>query len=248
MEIYIIIFILIIVIIYLLYKTRNLPENLEKFDTDELINQAVDRKYKADIESMKNLVEISQKILDPKSDLTLPANQVSVSGNLLVSGNILAEGEVNFTNRDGMLMNIIPAGFIMAHYLGYTPKGWAPCDGKRYKLNNEGDAYVTSEEGSITTPDLRSRFIIGSSATAVGDLTARPHLEIGGEENVTLTIDQMPSHNHGIGGAIKADMVGRRYHGIVDRERGGQSSDSVGGSQPHSNMPPYFSLPYFMKL
>ena len=67
----------------------------------------------------------------------------------------------------------VPSG-IIAMWSGSSsniPLGWLLCDG---------------ENG---TPDLRNRFIVGAGASySVGD--------IGGSDNVTLTLDQCPIHAH----------------------------------------------------
>lgn len=107
------------------------------------------------------------------------------------------------------------------------PSGWALCDGQ----NN--------------TPDLRGKFVLGAGTShAVGTT--------GGEENVTLTMAQMPSHNHPIinaSGSGSATGIAYRFAQSysstqIDRQTVGQ----VGGSQPHDNMPPYYVLCYIMKL
>lgn len=66
----------------------------------------------------------------------------------------------------------IPKGLISmwSGTIDTIPEGWALCDG---------------EKG---TPDLRNRFVMGASDNDVG--------ETGGENEVTLTGDQMPPHKH----------------------------------------------------
>lgn len=57
--------------------------------------------------------------------------------------------------------------------------GWGICNGSNY----------SGASGSVATPDLRDRFLVGSQGTySVGD--------VGGANDVTLTIAQIPSHNH----------------------------------------------------
>ena len=74
-------------------------------------------------------------------------------------------------------VDAIPAGVICMWSGESTaiPSGWHLCDG---------------EEG---TPDLRDRFIVGAGSTyEVGNT--------GGEATHTLTVNEMPSHNHGFTG------------------------------------------------
>ena len=65
----------------------------------------------------------------------------------------------------------VPKGLIVAWNGTTPPSGWALCDGKN------------------GTPDLSGRFILGKSAKYNKGKT-------GGQEKVTLNINQMPAHNH----------------------------------------------------
>ena len=106
-----------------------------------------------------------------------------------------------------------------------TPTGWALCDG---------------QDGR---PDLRDRFVLGSgTAHGVG--------EIGGEEEVTLTVKQIPPHSHrysvGTTSSVKQGTDSSiRYRTQYDSYT--ETSDT-GGGEPHPNMPPYYALAYIIKL
>lgn len=82
------------------------------------------------------------------------------------------------TDSNGnMISNVLLPPGTIAFWEGTTPpSGWAICDG----LNN--------------TPDLRGRFVLGAGQGE--GLTNRPFDTKGGTENETLTIEQIPSHNH----------------------------------------------------
>jgi len=138
------------------------------------------------------------------------------------------------TDSDGNLSSIpFPKGIVViwTGTLADVPKGWALCDGTQ------------------GTPDLRGRFVLGvNPSDNKNDLTARPMKTTGGEETVTLTIDQMPSHVHKIlqetnnscscgGGSCACGGLGY----VAD-------SKEAGSNKPHNNMPPYFALAYIMKL
>jgi hypothetical protein len=58
--------------------------------------------------------------------------------------------------------NLIPSGSIIAFNSATAPKGWAVCDGQKYKLDNTGVAVV--DPNGVQTPDLRGRFIRSSYA------------------------------------------------------------------------------------
>lgn len=103
-----------------------------------------------------------------------------------------------------------------------VPGGWAICD------------------GTLGTPDLRGRFVLGASDEYV---MGNPP---GGEKEHTLTVEEMPSHFHktyAVTTGGSNSWVGTNLSFGVRTK-----TDSAGGDQPHNNMPPYYILAYIMKL
>lgn len=104
------------------------------------------------------------------------------------------------------------------------PDGWALCDG---------------QEGR---PDLRDKFVLGAgTAHAIGST--------GGSEEVTLTIAQMPSHNHSIASGTTAG--GSSYGAIAKSGQGTNvktSNTPSSATEGHNNMPPYYTLCYIIKV
>lgn len=101
---------------------------------------------------------------------------------LLVSGRIyVTEDKIWCGSREGSGVQLYPASSdnsipsgIIAMWSGASnaiPSGWFLCDG-----NNN-------------TPDLRNRFIVGAGSSYEVGAT-------GGSDTVTLSTNQMPSHNH----------------------------------------------------
>lgn len=151
-----------------------------------------------------------------------------------------------------MLKSVLPIGIIVMWngYPNTVPSGWSLCD------------------GSNNTPDLRDRFIIGAG-NSYGTGTT------GGEDKVILTTGQMPSHTHDTsasdtstlyvntrivndGAAVTATSQvvnylrlgpphGMSWTGYTLDIGGAMSVSSVGSSQPHNNMPPYYALCFIMK-
>lgn len=146
------------------------------------------------------------------------------------------------------------------------PEGWALCDGKPANINGvERD-----------TPNLVDRFVMGAGSGYDGD--HKNEKNRGGEKEVALTIEQIPSHTHmpiiitDPGHAHSTDL---QYGGHREHIRGSNvapllykpkvktfkkyNSDaaktgisieinSEGGGKPHPNLPPYYSLVYIIKL
>ena len=154
-------------------------------------------------------------------------------------------------------------------YAGYTaPTGWQLCDGTALKYTNGYFVSNTDERTSsfnknpttgdlILTPDLRGKFILGNGGT--GDNKALHNN--GGEETHTLTVAEMPSHNHNMlfhmnkwgtsnGRGKQNTHFGTIDNGTLDTWTNTHPSfvmDNSGSSQPHNNMPPYYVLTYIIK-
>lgn len=128
---------------------------------------------------------------------------------------------------------IAPVGsIVMWMDANNIPAGWVLCDG-----NNN-------------TPDLRDRFPVGAGGDGNYQL-----LETGGADEVTLTLDQLPSHTHGYTTASDRTF---HYRGAWHHSDWWQNStggackngttDSAGGGQPHENRPPYLAVCFIMRV
>jgi microcystin-dependent protein len=154
-------------------------------------------------------------------------NNIKVTGNINVAGNTKLNGDVDIPKWRGMIS-------MWSGDVTKIPLGWALCD------------------GTNGTPDLRGRFILSHGK---GDgLTERKITEKGGEENVTLSIEQIPSHRHNFGRDYWDGNL-TRYKGVDLGNINNQYSNDLsgetsftGGGKPHNNMPPFYVLAYIMKL
>jgi microcystin-dependent protein len=83
----------------------------------------------------------------------------------------------------------------------FAPPDWAVCDGSLLSIADYGDLFYllgTTFGGDGTStfglPDLRGRVPMQAGQSLGTSLY--PYGQSAGSENVTLTVDQIPSHNH----------------------------------------------------
>jgi len=174
---------------------------------------------------------------------------------------------------------LIPAGTVNAQnnqvdaFLGeirwvafnFAPTGWAFCDGRLLSITQNTALFAllgTTFGGNGTTdfalPDFRGRAQIGQGSGS--GLTPRQMGDLGGEETVTLTVDQMPAHSHpalassntGTSDAPAGRVLANTAVGGEDPKiyssatanvsMGPSAIGSVGGSKPQDNMPPFLTV------
>jgi len=254
--------IIFIIIIFLVIKIQNLSKNKEKFaltsDDLSMVRSEINRIYDMDVEAIRNLGAISKSLLTGTNtftastagtpgQLTIPADNTIMQKDLLVKGgltvntSLTVNGPINFTNKNTLLMDILPRGIILSYNSNTPPAGWVLCD------------------GTNGAPDLRGRFILGAGQGS--GLTNRSINSMGGLETVTLTKAQMPTHSHLEGTRSIWDMDDGAYGGETSGSitnpngrwvgTGGTNqhyTNNQGGGQAHENMPPFYVLVYIMKL
>ena len=150
----------------------------------------------------------------------------------------------------------------------FAPAGWMFCDGQLLPISeNEtlfkliGTTYGGDGENTFALPDLRGRLPIHRGTLAGTTFTLA---ESAGVEQVTLTTQQIPIHNHAhlcsSGGgqnssnpansvASPADLS-QYSTAAADTQMGTPAmfSDGTGGSQPHENMMPYLCISFIISL
>jgi microcystin-dependent protein len=111
----------------------------------------------------------------------------------------LSESEIDdlddkLSTAQGALMQSL-VGLIMPVMTSSAPAGTLVCDGTTYlradypNLYAVLDAAFILDADSFVVPDLRDRFVMGTSATATPGTT-------GGSGETTLTVGQLPAHTH----------------------------------------------------
>lgn len=147
----------------------------------------------------------------------------------------------------------------------FAPRGWAFCDGQILPINQNqslysllGTTYGGDGRTSFALPDLRGRVPIHVGRSDGGQ--DHREGEKSGEETHTLSINEMPQHNHvaqgtntsgtvrdGGGNVLAAFGPGYREPNNLIQLRSGTMAN-VGGSQAHENMQPYLALNYGIAL
>ena len=131
------------------------------------------------------------------------------SHKLEVEGNVSVASSVTAESFHGS--GTIPVGGIIMWSGATIPTGWQLCDG----TNN--------------APDLRDRFVVGSgSAYSINDT--------GGENGVTLTTNQIPSHDHNVQvSSTSTSSASVTDPGHAHSQNGGGSDDDGGVNVPGGN-------------
>ena len=88
-----------------------------------------------------------------------------------------------------------------------------------------------------TWEQIKDRFLLSAGDTYEGGAT-------GGEATHTLSINEIPSHNHGIPHGYLGLTPAELNVSYSDTMKTGtyQPTTSTGGNQPHNNMPPYLTV------
>jgi microcystin-dependent protein len=146
----------------------------------------------------------------------------------------------------------------------FAPAGWMFCEGQLLPIaENEtlfqllGTTYGGDGQENFALPDLRGRIPIHQGNNFI-------LAETGGAEEVTLTVQQIPSHTHPFLGtnnnasttspannvpAVVATFGVTPYGADAPKTNlAPQSISSVGGSQPHSNFQPYLCIDFIISL
>lgn len=180
----------------------------------------------------------------------LSAGDAGVQGDVQIAQSMAVSGDVQATDLavSGTVQasqagareprGLIPVGGIILWNQSTLPTDygqWAVCDG--------------STVNGLQTPDLRGLFVAGAST--VGGTWAEKGTT-GGQAQVTLSIEQMPSHTHSY---RIPDNKSQGLWGLYTSQDDGfwrgttqWASSKAGGGKAHNNLPKYYALYYIMRV
>jgi microcystin-dependent protein len=149
----------------------------------------------------------------------------------------------------------------------FAPAGWMTCQGQLLPIseyetlfNLIGTTYGGDGQSTFQLPDLQSRIPL-HMGTGSG-LSPRVLAEAAGQENVTLTINQMPAHTHPVGARTAPGTTNTPAGSLPSQtssvtpytedtatvDMKAETSTIVGGSQPHDNLQPTLALTLIISL
>lgn len=151
----------------------------------------------------------------------------------------------------------------------FAPAGWMFCEGQLLPISeNEtlfqliGTTYGGDGQSTFNLPNLQGRTPVHMGQ---GPGISQNYIigEAGGVEQVTLTVQQIPSHTHpwqaSLNVADDPNPAGKvlgesrsgtnsYYQDIANAPMAATAVTPVGGSQPHENMQPYLCVNYIISL
>lgn len=147
----------------------------------------------------------------------------------------------------------------------FAPPGWHLCDGQLLQISQFtavfallGTQFGGDGKTTFALPDLRGRVVIGQGPGP--GLTPRSIGDAAGDEAITLTVNQMPTHSHpamASSNTASSDAPGGRVlanatadgpdpkiysSGQGNVALGASTIGSVGGGEAQNNMPPFVTL------
>jgi microcystin-dependent protein len=149
----------------------------------------------------------------------------------------------------------------------FAPRGWAFCDGQLLAISQNdalfsllGTIYGGDGRTTFGLPDMRGRIPIhrgdgpGLSPRRIGSK--------GGVENVTLTVNQLANHGHGLvanteeairpnpQGGVLAQGVGASFYSTdaPNVSLAASAISETGGSRSHTNMMPSLCVSFIIAL
>lgn len=147
----------------------------------------------------------------------------------------------------------LPVGAIMPFGSDTIPENWLLCNGQAVSRTDyqqlfntigitfgQGDGFTT-----FNLPNLKGKVVVGKDENDTDFDTLG---KTGGEKEHTLTIDEMPKHDHSMNSRTQSGEV----YGLVSSSGNTTSigeirTNKTGGSEPHNILQPYQVQNYIIK-
>jgi len=148
----------------------------------------------------------------------------------------------------------------------FAPAGWAFCDGQLIPISENdtlftliGTTYGGDGQETFALPDLRGRVPLHQGSLAGNTYQIG---ERSGVEEVTLTVQQLPTHSHALlvstgpgtqnlptNAVLASSPSVTLYTGdVTDANLAAPAVGAIGGSQPHTNFQPYLCVNFIISL
>lgn len=158
-------------------------------------------------------------------------------------------------------------GQIQAFGFNFPPQGWAFCDGQIMSIAQNtalfsllGTTYGGNGQTTFALPDLRGRSIVHPGQGP--GLSFINQGQVGGVENVSILIGNMPAHNHSVSvsvntangeesvptGKIAAHTGAFSEDATANTFLGGVNQQNAGGNQPMGIRNPYLGVYHSIAL
>jgi microcystin-dependent protein len=156
-------------------------------------------------------------------------------------------------------------GQLMAVAFNYPPKGWAFCNGQLLPINQNqalfsllGTMYGGNGQTTFALPNLQGRVALGAGSGP--GLQNYIQGQSAGQETHTLSISEMPQHQHtvtasAVAGSLPvaaANLLGNAPMYIASPPDPAAATDNLiaaaGGSQPHENRQPFLVMNWCIAL
>lgn len=218
-------------------------------NTNTVINNKLDTKAnKSDVYTKNETIQAIKDNTANKADTTYVNEQLNLKADK--SDTYTKEEVDDMFERPTITGDTYPIGAIAPYAGTTTPQNWLLCDGREVSRETYSQLFAVigttwgAGDGSTSfnLPDLRDKFPVGAG----GDIDLA---ETGGEKEVKLTNEQIPSHQHTVGsspenpsGSYKVLLNGKGYSNDLQ-----VATSFTGGGKAHNNMPPYAGSYYIIK-
>ena len=154
----------------------------------------------------------------------------------------------SWTNLSNSSNSSVPSGTVVSFAGSTAPSGWLLCDGSAISRSTYSDLFVIigttygSGNGSTTfnIPDLRGRAVFGldnmggtasNRLTTAGGLSSNNSLgATAGNQSITLTTSNLPSHSHTFTGNLVTTSSDAHTHNYQDAYFAENFSGGTGGN------------------